>query len=781
MVSHLNKHCASLACGVRMTNETPQQAANRFVSKLLNKGFIKQALHEYQTQEGKTIYWRIRLKHSEKNEKWIRPMHCNEQGEFVLGEPTFQDKKPLYGLPSIISNPDAVIWIVEGEYCADKLAKLGLIVTTSGGAESVSNVDWISLANRKVIIWPDNDEAGLRYADQVTAELKKLNCKIDWIDINQLQLPNKGDCIDWLKLHPKASLEEINSLPFVVTSPEPESSQNFSYYPFVLDKNGVFYCDEENKLWICSKLEVIALTRDDRSENWGRLLQLEDADKRVHLWAMPMQMLKGNGEELCGELLRLGLQIAPGSRYRKLLLEYITTIKTEHRALCVNRTGWYHNVFVLPDCTFGETSDKVIYQAETLVKDYKQSSSLENWQQHVAKICVGNSRLVLAVSCAFAAMLLHFIGAESGGIHFVGESSSGKTTALRVAASVYGAPDYLSRWRATTNGLEALAALRSDTLLILDELAQVDPKEAGEIAYMLANGMGKARAGRTGTARSRYEWRLLFLSAGEINLAQHMREAGKSIKAGQEVRLVDIPADTGSGFGIFENLHNSPSPAALSKAFLDATTQHYGVAAYEFLKQITSAQNLEQIPQLLKTLREEFLTANLSEKASGQVHRVCERFALIAIAGEIATYYGITGWTTGEAQQAAQKCFQAWVEHRGGVGNQERVAILSQVRSFFELHGESRFTEWDNLNSRTLNRAGFKKTENGITNFYVLPETFRKDICAGIEHRNVLKLLLEENWLKPDAKGNPYRLEYLPGLARSRCYVFTGRMWENDV
>ena len=83
---------------------------------------------------------------------------------------------------------------------------------------------------------------------------------------------------------------------------------------------------------------------------------------------------------------------------------------------------------------------------------------------------MGNSRLVLAVSCAFAALLLHPAGAESGGLHFVGESSTGKTTALKVAASVFGAPDYLQRWRATTNGLESLARLRSDTLLVLDEL-----------------------------------------------------------------------------------------------------------------------------------------------------------------------------------------------------------------------------------------------------------------------------------------------------------------------
>ena len=57
---------------------------------------------------------------------------------------------------------------------------------------------------------------------------------------------------------------------------------------------------------------------------------------------------------------------------------------------------------------------------------------------------------------------------------------------------MWGGASYLQRWRSTDNALEATAAQHSDGLLILDELAQVDPKTAGECAYMLANEQGKA-------------------------------------------------------------------------------------------------------------------------------------------------------------------------------------------------------------------------------------------------------------------------------------------------
>jgi putative DNA primase/helicase len=360
----------------------------------------------------------------------------------------------------------------------------------------------------------------------------------------------------------------------------------------------------------------------------------------------------------------------------------------------------------------------------------------------------------------------------------VGESSTGKTTALRVAASVFGAYDYMSRWRVTINGLEALASIRSDTLLILDELSQVDSREAGEAAYLLANGMGKARANRNGHAKSRQEWRLLFLSAGEIGLAQHLQEAGKKIKAGQQVRLVDISADAEQGQGIFENLHDFSSGALLSQALLNNTQKYYGTPFIHFLELLTASNWLEK-QEVIKKFCKKFLHEYLPPQASGQVHRVCERFALIAAAGELATHYQITGWQENESTNAAVKCFHSWLEQRGTVGNQERVAILSQVKSFFELNGDARFSDKDDHHSHTINRAGFRKTENDIHHYYVLPEVFQKEICAGFDYKQVCKILIEEGWIEPDKNNLPHRREYFKGLGQSRCYLFTSALWKN--
>lgn len=550
---------------------------------------------------------------------------------------------------------------------------------------------------------------------------------------------------------------------------------------FTVTDRGVFYEEDDGTPhWISSTLHVRALVRDRASENWGRLLEWNDADGHPHVWAMPMEMLRSDGADMRGELARLGLDIAPGSKARNKLIEYVVAAKPKARGRCVTRTGWHNGAFVLPDQTIGQTHERVIFQAEAVLRAYSQSGTIEDWKTHVARFCSGNSRLLLAVSAAFASMLLEFSGQESGGLNFVGNSSTGKTTALRAACSVFGGKDFMQRWRATSNGLEGLASLHNDTLLVLDELAQVDAREAGEIAYMLANGSGKARAGRSGAARTRQTWQLLFLSAGEIGLSQHMQSVGKKAKAGQEVRLVEIPADAGAGLGIFNTLHGMKGGSDLSTVINDAAVHYYGTAAIEFLNAVCRDDRTE-ISAWLKREVTRFVSANLPPDSSGQAHRVCQRFALIGLAGEYATSAGITGWIEGEALQAAADCVAIWLDGRGGAGNQERDAILSHVKAFFEAHEESRFTDLNDTTDRpTINRAGFRRSVDGVTEYLVFPEVFKREVCASTDPKSTAKMLIESGWIKPASNGWAQRAERLPGKGPTKVYVFTSQIWEES-
>jgi hypothetical protein len=204
------------------SNEMPKDAARRLAAGAIRDGFQPQALHEYTDPHGKPLHWRIRMKHPGNGDKWIRPMKLNGEG-YTLGEPEYQNGKPLYRLHDLASRPADPVIVVEGEWCADALTKIGVLATTSGAADSAGKTDWQPLVGRSVTIWPDNDDAGRRYADAVRDALLALGCSVRLVDAAALNLPHKGDAVNWLAANPNATKEDIVMLP---TVKRPQSSSS---------------------------------------------------------------------------------------------------------------------------------------------------------------------------------------------------------------------------------------------------------------------------------------------------------------------------------------------------------------------------------------------------------------------------------------------------------------------------------------------------------------------------------------------------------------------------
>lgn len=589
-----------------------------------------------------------------------------------------------------------------------------------------------------------------------------------------------------------------------------------TFDPFTVDDSGVWHVsydrDSSSKRpeWVCSRLDVEARTRDADGAGWGYLLKFTDPLGQSKQWAMPARMLSGDGGEYRATLLNMGLRIAPSPRARNLLTQYIQTREPEAFAVSTDRIGWHGRAFVLPKETIGDEGERVVFQSESAMDNtFRTKGTAQAWRERVGALCAGNSRLVFAVSAAFAGPLLRPAGVESGGFHFRGDSSSGKTTALKVAAGVYGGPSYLQRWRTTDNALEAIAAQHCDCMLPLDELAQVDPKTAGECAYMLANEQSKARATRTGTPRARLTWRILFLSAGELGLADHMAEGMKRARVGQEVRMADIPADAGVGLGAFETLHGWDGGGAFASHLVQQAGTLYGTTGRAWLQWLT--ENADSLKSRIHEMSDTLAAQLVPDGAGGQVQRVGGRFALVGAAGELATAAGLTGWRIGEAERAAGTCFQAWLAARGGVGNGEVVSMLRQVRRFFEAHGEGRFTWWhrgaDDHNAKTLQRAGFRRMLNAAgdpvkTNgqhgaefgdrmpaaagegvsveYFVLPEVFRSEVCVGFDSRAVATVLRDHGCLIHD-KGTLTERTRLPGLGLANCYRIGPKLFELEL
>ena len=89
------------------------------------------------------------------------------------------------GLERLAADPDALVIVCEVEKAAEAAARIfpgSVAVTSPGGSRAAAKADWGPLAGRRVIIWPDNDGTGAKYALEVAAILTGLGCELTVID-----------------------------------------------------------------------------------------------------------------------------------------------------------------------------------------------------------------------------------------------------------------------------------------------------------------------------------------------------------------------------------------------------------------------------------------------------------------------------------------------------------------------------------------------------------------------------------------------------------------------
>ena len=511
--------------------------------------------------------------------------------------------------------------------------------------------------------------------------------------------------------------------------------------------------------WICSPLYMDAVTTDTQEHNYGRLLRFRSTYGTWKTWAMPMAMLAGDGNELRAALLSQGVEIDPEAR--NTLSRYLQNLIPKRRMRCAMQTGWADagfKAFALPDVVIGAGAGSVVFQSgEADGNEYTTAGTLDGWRQGVSIPAIGNPVLMLALCAAFAGPLLGRCGAESGGVHFVGDSSTGKTTALEAACSVWGGAGYKRSWRATANGMEGVAAMFNDGLLALDEISECDPRDIGGIVYALGNGRGKQRASRSGMARSVTRWRCCIVSTGERTIETAMHEGGHRVKAGQSVRLLDIPVQR--TYGAWDNLHSHASGHAMSDAIKRAAASHYGHAGRAFLERLTRHHDDSFSDELAQLLALPEFAAN----GDGQVKRAATRFALLALAGELATGYGVTGWEAGAATAAAADLFKAWKQQRGSTGaNMEQAQIKAAVLGFIEQHGASRFQDMGKPDATVHNRAGWRDSSGGVR--YLFTASGMKEAIKGFDLTRAADVLIQCGALPArGADGKPTRLMRIDG------------------
>lgn len=515
------------------------------------------------------------------------------------------------------------------------------------------------------------------------------------------------------------------------------------------DKDGDIV--EAEPLLLSDPIDIIG-TGQDNDGAYYRIIKFKDKITRQQKTAALPQAEIADGK-CWGRLGFYGLSIESNPTKRRKLADYLQKEGSQTAFTITDRAGWHEDSYIMPSGETITATDKdpaIIYNGDTSqAKAYQPNGELTDWQQNIARYAVGNSRLCLALGASFAAPLLSLLNEESGGFHLMGDSSDGKTTAAKVALSVWGKPSgSLLSWSGTKIGFSNTAAARNDGLLVLDEIGQASPHVIGDTVYSVMNGINKVQGAKQGGNRALSRWKVMMFSTGEKTPDSILKHHKGDWNAGQAARLPSIRA--AAQYGIYDTLHGFEDGALLSEHIAQSTEKYHGTAGRLFIRQLLD--DLEQAKQQATERMAAFM-ATIPE-LSGQARRVAKRFAIAAAALELAA--PVTGLPVGVGMAGVKKCFDEWLE-ANGAGKHEDRRIIEQAEDFIAQHAlGTRFMEWSDK-STNKDHAGYRKQEGEKLELWVIRRVFADEIAQSFDESKVCRVLADNGLLKYNHKNRGYQ------------------------
>ncbi len=443
--------------------------------------------------------------------------------------------------------------------------------------------------------------------------------------------------------------KEIVSFESTTTPAEPWLEAGELPYGYSINKRGVFR-QTENKQGdikdesICGPLWVSARTRGTDANNHGLLLKWLDSDQTQHEKVIRRGRLHDQSSTLIVELANEGLKVQPGKE--ALVKTYLSNCEPEQVLQSVELLGWNRvdtgNVYVRPIEVIARGTDhrRVIFQPAqpcSTVSTMTGEGTIESYGADVIGRILEQPYLLFCFFASLSASLMKTAEQETGAFHFFGASTGGKTTALQIAASVWGIggdpqrddQTFCRSWNATANGLEGIAAAHNDSVLALDELGKFQGDNFASTIYNLAGSKSKERMAADCSQQKNTSWRLLCLSTGEISIEERVKEDGKTLKDGMKVRFVDIPVGDSMITGLSQQ-----EARDLSDTLKNAVSARaYGVVGPAFVKGLLErfpddASMSEEVKDMVLAA-EGAIAKKISLNLPPTAMRVLKRFALV--------------------------------------------------------------------------------------------------------------------------------------------------------
>lgn len=288
--------------------------------------------------------------------------------------------------------------------------------------------------------------------------------------------------------------------------------------------------------------------------------------------------------------------------------------------------GWQSDrAFVLGGASFGEPVQLVADGGlEALAGGYRVGGTWAGWCEAIREYAVTRPLVMLAIYGAACAPLLRILGQPGFVMDWSGETSHGKTTALRAAASVWGVPDdrgdgiILSWASSSAVGPMTVAHFLQSLPLILDDTKRGKPEVIASTLYDIPAGQERLKGTAEGGLRAIRRWNLPLLSTGEAPITSFSQDGGT------RARTLVL---RGAPFG-----QDSDENRRAAEAMREVLLEHHGHLGRRLLEHLLDDRtDLEKIRKRFRYLRDA-----LAEKAqSPVVGRLAAYVAVLQVTMEL--------------------------------------------------------------------------------------------------------------------------------------------------
>ena len=262
---------------------------------------------------------------------------------------------------------------------------------------------------------------------------------------------------------------------------------------------------------------------------------------------------------------------------------------------------------------------------DQIASAFRQRGSFKEWKKTVAAVAT-YPRAKLALYVAFVPPLLPILESPNFAFDTSGPTTGGKTTGLRVAASVWGNPDerdpasVLGTWDATAVWRERASAILNNLPFLLDDTKLAPrPEEVAKTIYAVVQGRGRGRGTTRGLA-GQETWRTVLMTSGEQPAISFTQDGGT------RPRVLTI---WGSPFG-----ETSEATGKIVRRLNEQVVRHHGHAgprAVQYLLDIRSDWDARRTVYRDSVKEYETLAANNQFAA-----RMAPHFAAIKMAAWLA-------------------------------------------------------------------------------------------------------------------------------------------------